>query len=803
MSVTGDKAKVIEATLKAVRKQFGEASATTLTVMYCPEHAKGYAPSGNLALDWIIGRPGVPIGRVTEISGPYSCLVKDTKILVESGNLVDIDKVQVGDTVLTLNEDLQQSSQKILAVIPQGKRDVYKIVLRSGRSIISTDNHPYYTLQEWQELKDLKVGDFIAIPRSTAVFGDQYLNPAWIKILAYLIADGSLSDGNIHYSKVDFETREDFKHQLANFDSNIYWKEAFNTDSGKLCCIRVNNCNSLKQLLIDVGLLHTKSLTKFIPTCIFTAPKEQVALFIATLWVGDGHIPDINKTSNTELTYTSVSEKLIQQLQHLLHKFGIISRYRKADASNQSGKVFDYFELAISGKDNLLIFKNQIMPYLLGPKKSKAEILLKDIELKEYRSNIDITPADVWQVIKQKLKAHLQRTGEVQKHFFRKHDINLDNPITKNITRSLLMRWVNALQDPYLLGLAKANIFWDKIISIEYKGLEEVYDLSIENTHNFIANDIYVHNSGKSSIVAQMIGESQANNIVVCLADTEHSYDSSWAKLFKVKPEELILLSPRHLEAMFDQIRVIIDVSSSSSGGAPVLIVVDSVSALPTSSELEREDSSASKQRAEHAKVLSEGLRVITNLIWEKNVALVFISQQKDNPGMTYGQGKGKLGGHAIDLHASLLIKTSKQLKKGPDGKTWGMTVTVETLKNKFVPPFRSTSFDYYFGEGIRPAEIALEFMADPAIGLNWVTKAGGWYTFKGQKYRREDLAKVIGYSKEIKEAIYEALRLRNPKPGETDEQYSTEVTKVVAEVNTSSDNAIVDDTDNTVTNVE
>ena len=42
---------------------------------------------------------------------------------------------------------------------------------------------------------------------------------------------------------------------------------------------------------------------------------------------------------------------------------------------------------------------------------------------------------------------------------------------------------------------SRQDIFFDEIISIEYVGEEHVYDLMIENTHNFIANDIVAHNT--------------------------------------------------------------------------------------------------------------------------------------------------------------------------------------------------------------------------------------------------------------------------------------------------------------------
>jgi DNA-directed DNA polymerase III PolC len=43
--------------------------------------------------------------------------------------------------------------------------------------------------------------------------------------------------------------------------------------------------------------------------------------------------------------------------------------------------------------------------------------------------------------------------------------------------------------------ISDSDIYWDKIVSIEYVGEQPTYDLTIEGTHNFIANDILVHNS--------------------------------------------------------------------------------------------------------------------------------------------------------------------------------------------------------------------------------------------------------------------------------------------------------------------
>ena len=51
-----------------------------------------------------------------------------------------------------------------------------------------------------------------------------------------------------------------------------------------------------------------------------------------------------------------------------------------------------------------------------------------------------------------------------------------------------------SVEDRYRLLLSQ-DVFWDRIISIEEAGEHAVFDLSVPETHCFVANDIIVHNS--------------------------------------------------------------------------------------------------------------------------------------------------------------------------------------------------------------------------------------------------------------------------------------------------------------------
>jgi replicative DNA helicase len=47
-----------------------------------------------------------------------------------------------------------------------------------------------------------------------------------------------------------------------------------------------------------------------------------------------------------------------------------------------------------------------------------------------------------------------------------------------------------------LAALATSDVLWDEVESLEPDGEEEVFDVSVPGMHNFVANGLFVHNSG-------------------------------------------------------------------------------------------------------------------------------------------------------------------------------------------------------------------------------------------------------------------------------------------------------------------
>jgi replicative DNA helicase len=54
---------------------------------------------------------------------------------------------------------------------------------------------------------------------------------------------------------------------------------------------------------------------------------------------------------------------------------------------------------------------------------------------------------------------------------------------------------VSSVQLAQMVETTQSEVYWDEIVSIEFDGEEEVFDLTVEGLHNFVANNIVVHNS--------------------------------------------------------------------------------------------------------------------------------------------------------------------------------------------------------------------------------------------------------------------------------------------------------------------
>lgn len=93
---------------------------------------------------------------------------------------------------------------------------------------------------------------------------------------------------------------------------------------------------------------------------------------------------------------------------------------------------------------------------------------------------------------------------------------------------SILQKLTNLSQSDHFKETTE--IYWDKITAIEPQGNKEVFDLTIPYTHNFVANDICVHNTSFAMNIAEYVAVEK--KIPVGVFSMEMSSEQLMMRLF-------------------------------------------------------------------------------------------------------------------------------------------------------------------------------------------------------------------------------------------------------------------------------
>lgn len=431
------------------------------------------------------------------------CLAGDTLItLAENGRQTELRTLEGKSNfdIWALNPStLKMDKMSVSRAFSTGRKPVSLLKTRLGRDIRATANHRFLTMEGWKRLDELSKNDFVAVPRELKQLSQKATMPnAKIALLAHLIGDGC----TLPRHAIQYTTREK---DLAEIVVNLA-QDAFGDEIKP----RINKEHTWYQVYLPSTKHHThgvrnaisvwldeleafglRSFEKKIPTIIFEQPEEQIALFLRHLWATDGSIQLIKgKKIRPIAYYASSSQQLAQEVQTLLLRLGINARLRLV---SQNGKGRDQYNIILTGKPDLLRFIQKIGA-VGAHQKTRLQKIVDYLELHTSNPNLDVIPKDAWRKYAvPAMQALGMTTRQMQSEMGGAYSGT--GLYKANLSRERSKKVAAIVQSRELMILSQSNIYWDKIVSIEPDGEEEVYDLTVPDHHNFVANNIIVHNS--------------------------------------------------------------------------------------------------------------------------------------------------------------------------------------------------------------------------------------------------------------------------------------------------------------------
>lgn len=430
-------------------------------------------------------------------------------------------------SVITLHDQQTIGTATIAAKVDTGVQPCLRVTLSSGRSVITTAEHPFLTTGGWTRADSLVIGDTAALPaRLPLPTHPTRLPPEHVDLLAVLLAEGGYTGRGILFSTTSPDILQLATNAARACGARVAPTKA--TLAGRDCTYAITGVaperprpaglcrcgcgttlhqslpghkyrsgaqqfavghggprNPVGDLLRDLGCPRARSKDKSIPPAVFQLPGDQLARFLAVFWMCDGYV------DKTGPAVTLASEVLVRDLQHLLLRLGIQSSVRPHTSSRKEAR-FASWRLTVYSRSWASFA--QAVP-LWG---SKA-VALRRLLARTRNPNCgaaSVTPdllAACREVVTQhpglltRLRDQLGWTA-FQFDFLWNHK------------RTVASRPFAAFLEATDLGdafgwLLSSDLFWDRITSVERVGSRPVYDLTVLPSHCFIANDVVVHNT--------------------------------------------------------------------------------------------------------------------------------------------------------------------------------------------------------------------------------------------------------------------------------------------------------------------
>lgn len=440
--------------------------------------------------------------------GFNKCLVGETRVPVAGGELrriEDLYREGQGVQLPSVNGEYRLELRPTGAFFDNGLKSVFRVRTALGREITATGNHPLLTLDGWRNVEDLAAGERIAAPARLPELGAEHWPEHEAGLLGWILAEGNTchTHGAYLYSQSTEQVADmvALAEQFPNTRPTVKLRpERQNVHDIYLGSgIRCSSAgkSGVRLWLEHLGLIGVKATEKTLPGAAFRMNNASLAVLVGRYWSGDGFLYG---TGNTTPYAATSSRQLADDLAHVLLRLGMIGKvtekhftYQRGDDS--AGRTG--YTVHLVGRRSVDRFLEVVAPHIVGRSEQLSALRAYYTSTPAGRETVDTLPATV----KSRVQAAKNASGltwtqvEAQTGICTKEFYGAPKAHKKGFRRNTIQTLGDFFGDDDLLTACSDDLYWDTITSIEAAGEAQTYDLEVPGTHNFVANDLIVHNS--------------------------------------------------------------------------------------------------------------------------------------------------------------------------------------------------------------------------------------------------------------------------------------------------------------------
>ena len=374
----------------------------------------------------------------------YGCVCAGTKVWTNNGRYINIEELRKEDGIVGYEEDLPIKNT-IGTLLEPRQKPCIRIEWEYGGYLECSSDHPI--------LKQI-----IHIPRINGTevrrrtpeevwcrakdlkVGDRILEGRYIGAFgADTLEDARLIGMLIGDGSYGYNNTPRFSSEDEELLNYIKEKHDWGISAEHITkngkCYQEIRIKGICPLLRKIGIYTQTKTAKRLPTNYQTLTEEDTKLLLAGLYDTDGCVSGIGNSARIELT--QMTREILEQVAILLRKFGILSAIAENKPSIKDGRKDKnpWFILVIGGRTNI-------------------ELFYKNIPLMQHRK--------------------VERLGRIHQWF-------IEHPLVK----------ARCYDDNKIIPRT--------IKKIDYIGIQTIYNLSAEQSHTYLANNIITHNTAGNS----------------------------------------------------------------------------------------------------------------------------------------------------------------------------------------------------------------------------------------------------------------------------------------------------------------
>ena len=328
------------------------------------------------------------------------------------------------------------------AFVDDGVKRVYRLRTRTGREVRTTASHPFLTPTGWRPLADLGPGQVVGVPAEIPVFGSTALPSDEVVMLAHLVMAPGEDEGCPKLWTENREVAADIEYRGARFGVHVTDRSL--PVGGRTWDIAA--APALAELARRHGVAAAPEARR-VPAAVFRLPRDLLARFLnralgarAAVWRPQHGEPG-------RLVVVSRSLGLIHDLQHLLLRFGIVSTVSPSVVAVDQSTWLAH-DLVVDQPEHLVALATHI-----GTLGHEGELGAVVAHARSVVESPEVAVAASRAATRPPTGAGGDARGET------------------------------------------SAVLWDEIVAIDDEGDAQVYDLTVPGTHNFVAADVFVHNT--------------------------------------------------------------------------------------------------------------------------------------------------------------------------------------------------------------------------------------------------------------------------------------------------------------------